>query len=580
MFRIRRIYDANNPTNAKAVDRVQQILRDQFPTLHPDDVDKLPEQLKNPMKYRFRSILFIADSGKGEITGFALLLHAPDLDFCFLDYISAAKHLTGRGVGGALYERVREEAVLLKAKGLFFECLPDDPLLCKDPVLLKQNRARLRFYEKYGATPMIGTRYETPIGEGDDGPPYLVVDGLGKERKFKRDEMRRIVEAVLERKYRDVCDEEYVGMVLGSITDDPVRFRPSKYAPPALAEKAKPPLPADRLIVLVFNHQHAIHHVQERGYVESPVRVRAILSSLDKTGLFRSVPPRRFAEHNITAVHDRGFYDYLRKVCASIPEKESVYPYVFPIRNNTRPPKELPMRAGYYCIDTFTPLNKNAYLAARAAVDCALTAAKAVLDGSYLAYALVRPPGHHAERDVFGGFCYFNSTAIAADYLSRHGKVAILDIDYHHGNGQQSIFYNRSDVLTVSLHGHPRHAYPFFSGFEEEKGEGGGEGFNVNYPLPENLSNEKYVAMLKKALQVIRRFEPGFLVVALGLDTARGDPTGSLSLDAEDFHTIGGMIGELPYSTLFVQEGGYKTRTIGKNARSFFRGVWEESFTM
>ena len=278
------------------------------------------------------------------------------------------------------------------------------------------------------------------------------------------------------------------------------------------------------------------------------------------------------------AVHDRKFLAYLRKVCLSLPDKESIYPYVFPIRNHARPPQDLPMRAGYYCIDTFTPLNKNAYFAARNAVNCALTAAQSILDGAYLAYALVRPPGHHAERDVFGGFCYLNSTAIAANYLSHHGKVAILDIDYHHGNGQQNIFYNRCDVLTISIHGHPRFTYPFFSGFSEELGEGEGLGFSRNYPLPENILNTRYIEILKRAIQRINRFNPKFLVVALGLDTARGDPTGTWNLLAADFNQIGKLIGELPYSTLFVQEGGYRTRTIGKNALAFFKGIWSGSF--
>ncbi|MCG2713118.1 MAG: histone deacetylase family protein [Candidatus Omnitrophica bacterium] len=578
MFRIRRIYDTNNPINQAAVMRVQQILREQFILIHSSEIDKLPDMLKNPLKYRFRSILFVADNIKGEINGFALLLHAPDLDFSYLDYISTAKNFTGRGIGGALYQRVREEAFLLQSKGVFCECLPDDPLLCKDTLVLKQNTARLRFYEKYGARPIINTKYETPVKEGGDNPPYLVVDTFGKERKFKKDEMRQIVEAILERKYPDVCDKEYVDMVVNSITDEFVQLRPLKYISNKKVEAIKPSLPADKLITLVYNNQHAIHHVRERGYVESPVRVKTILASLNKTNLFNNIEPRHFGEHHITVVHGRDFVDYLQKVCSVIPDKESVYPYVFPIRNNARPPKDLPMRAGYYCIDTFTPLNKNAYLAARNAVNCALTAAQAIIEGSYLAYALVRPPGHHAERNVFGGFCYLNSTAIAAHYLSQHGKVAILDIDYHHGNGQQTIFYNRGDVLTVSIHGHPRFAYPFFSGFAEECGENEGKDLNINFPMPENLTTDKYMETLKKAVQQINKFEPEFLVVALGLDTARGDPTGTWSLDAKDFEQIGTIIGELPFSTLFVQEGGYKTKTIGKNIRSFFKGVWDGSF--
>jgi len=221
-------------------------------------------------------------------------------------------------------------------------------------------------------------------------------------------------------------------------------------------------------VVLVYNDKHDIHHVREVGYVESPVRVSRILQELNKTGWFKTVHQKEYADYWITRVHDRGYLSYFRKVCRNLPPGKSIYPYVFPIRNKARPPIELSVRAGYYCIDTFTPLNNNAYLAAREAVNCSLTAADAILEGRKYAYALVRPPGHHAEKNVFGGFCYFNNAAIAANYLSRYGSVAIPDLDFHHGNGQQDIFYERSDVLTVSIHGHPSFAYPYFSGYREE----------------------------------------------------------------------------------------------------------------
>ncbi|MGW8272920.1 MAG: histone deacetylase family protein, partial [Thermodesulfovibrionales bacterium] len=263
------------------------------------------------------------------------------------------------------------------------------------------------------------------------------------------------------------------------------------------------------------------------------------------------------------------------KVCENLPPGKSVYPYVFPIRNAARPPKELSVRAGYFCIDTFTPLNRNAYLAAVGAVDCSLTASKKILEGYRIAYALVRPPGHHAERNVFGGFCYFNSAAIAAHYLSRFRRVAVLDVDYHHGNGTQQIFYHRQDVLTVSIHGHPNFAFPYFSGFEDERGTGDGEGFNVNCPLPEHVEGEQYRDILRKALRRITRHRPHFLVISLGLDTARGDPTGTWVLKARDFQMNGRMIGALRLPVLVVQEGGYDSRVLGTNARNFLVGLRE-----
>jgi acetoin utilization deacetylase AcuC-like enzyme/ribosomal protein S18 acetylase RimI-like enzyme len=231
--------------------------------------------------------------------------------------------------------------------------------------------------------------------------------------------------------------------------------------------------------------------------------------------------------------------------------------------------------AGYYCIDTFTPINANAYPAARRSVDCALTAAREILDGRRIAYALIRPPGHHAERRAFGGFCYFNNNAIAAQYLCAHGKVAILDIDYHHGNGGQDIFYRRSDVLTVSIHGHPRFAYPYFCGFEEERGDGEGEGFNLNIPLQEAVDGNRYRKALSLAIHRIVEFNPQFLVVGLGLDPAKGDPTGTWSLRKKDFKENGRMIGAIGLPTVVIQEGGYRTQTLGRNVLEFFQGLVE-----
>jgi len=573
MFRIRRINDDVLPGNRRAVEQVQQILRARFPGLPEAEVAKLPEQLRDPLKYRFRAILYVAEGARKAVQGFALLFHAPDLNFCFLDFVSAGSRSAGRGIGGALYERVREEARSLKTLGLFFECLPDDPRLSRDPDVRKQNAARLRFYERYGARPLAGTAYETPLGPEDDNPPYLVYDNLGTDRPLGRSEARRIVRAILERKYADLCPRDYIDRVVDSIRDNPVRLREPRYAalePPLPAPVALPP---DKRVVLVINDRHEIHHVHERGYVESPVRIRSILRELDRTDLFLKVPVKHFSEKHIRAVHDPRFVDYFRKVCENLEPGRSIYPYVFPIRNAARPPKELAVRAGYYCIDTFTPLNRNAFLAAARAVDCALTAAEHVLGGHRAAYALIRPPGHHAERRAFGGFCYFNSTAVAADHLRAHGRVAVLDIDYHHGNGQQEIFYDTPDVFTVSIHGHPRFAYPYFSGFEEERGLGAGQGFNLNLPLPESVDGVRYLEALEKALGRVRRVGPAFLVVALGLDTAKGDPTGTWSLTGKDFQAVGERIGGLGLPTLVVQEGGYNNRQIGANARRFFSGL-------
>ncbi|MGA1791040.1 MAG: GNAT family N-acetyltransferase [bacterium] len=574
MFRIRRIYDDVLPINMQAIVRVQAILRSQFAFLGSGEIRRIPEQLRNPLKYRFLSILFVAENQREEVEGFALVSHEPELGFCFLDFISTRKRLTGKGIGSALYERVRQEAHALNTIGVFFECLPDDPKLCRDPQTLRENARRLKFYERYGATPIVNTAYETPVGEDKDNPPYLVYDNLGLGNPLSCVHARNIVRAILERKYADVCPREYVDMVVESFKDDPVQLRKPRYRKKESPITITRMIPTDKRIALVINDKHSIHHVRERGYVESPVRINVILKELDKTLLFEKIPVRHFSEKYVKSVHDQGFVNYLKKICTLLEPSKSIYPYVFPIRNAAHPPKELPVRAGYYCIDTFTPLNGNAYEAAKGSVDCTLTAASQILKGRRIAYALVRPPGHHAERSAFGGFCYFNSGAIAAQYLSAYGKVAILDIDYHHGNGQQDIFYERSDVLTISIHGHPRFAYPYFSGFAEERGDGEGERFNCNFPLPEKLDGKRYIEVLEKSLRIIRRFKPAFLIVALGLDTANGDPTGTWSLKANDFEANGRLIGALRLPTLVAQEGGYNTRNLGINVRRFLTGLW------
>jgi acetoin utilization deacetylase AcuC-like enzyme/GNAT superfamily N-acetyltransferase len=575
MFRIRRIYDDTLPLDREAIVQVQGILRSQFGALSEADVNKLPGQLRNPLKYRFRCILFVADNVRGKVRGFALLQHAPDVDFCCLDFISVEPKGSGGGVGGALYERVREEARLLDGIGLFFECLPDEPSLCGDRQLLRQNRARLRFYERFGARPIINTAYETPLKPGDRCAPYLVFDPLGRDGRLSREKARSVVRAILERKYGKSSPPGYIDMVVESFQDDPVRLREPRYGKSETPSRVRFPSSIDMKIALVVNDKHTIHHVHERGYVESPVRVGSILRGILDTHLFTRIPPRHFPERIVKEVHDLHYVEYLKRMCTKVEEGRSVYPYVFPIRNATKPPRELPLRAGYYCIDTFTPLNRSAYVAAKGAVDCALTAARAILQGYRLAYALVRPPGHHAERRAFGGFCYFNSSAIAAHYLSAHGKVAVLDVDYHHGNGTQDIFYERADVFTASIHGHPHFAYPYFTGFQDERGRGAGVGYNLNLPLPETVGGAEYRQALARALRRLRRFHPKFLVVAFGLDLAKDDPTGSWSLQAADFEANARMIGSLRIPTVVVQEGGYRVRSLGTNARHFFLGLWE-----
>ncbi|MGE0485259.1 MAG: GNAT family N-acetyltransferase [Gammaproteobacteria bacterium] len=569
MLRIRKVTDARDTADRAAIAEAQAILRAQFHGLDPADIEKLPDQLENPLAHRFKSELFVAERGGGAPLGMALLMIASDLRFAYLDTISVAPGRGGGGIGAALYQRVREEARAAGARGLYFECLPDDPALSPDAATRRQNVARLRFYERFGARPIAGTAYETPLTAASTDPPYLVFDGLEQHALPGAARLRRIVRAILERKYGDVCPPGYIATVLRSIRARGYALREARYVKPTAPSATAVGL----RIPLVVNEGHDIHHVRDRGYVEAPVRIPAIRRAFAGTGLFEEKPARHFPERHLRESHDPGLVEFIKRACAEQPPGKSLYPYIFPIRNPERRPRERSVLAGYWCIDTFTPLNRNAWFAARGAVDCALTAAALVRDGAPAAYALVRPPGHHAERRAFGGFCYFNNGAIAAQYLSHHGRVAVLDLDYHHGNGTQDIFYERDDVLTVSVHADPSFAYPYFTGFASETGRGAGVGCNLNLPLPETITPERHARAVARALKRIAEHRPDFMVLALGFDTAREDPTGTWANEAGDFERLGEQVGAAGWPLVVVQEGGYRVRTLGANARAFFTGL-------
>jgi len=577
MFRIRRVPDDALPVNREAIRQAGAILQEQFPDARPAEFADLVGKLRDPLSRGLRTILLVAEAREGQVQGCALLLHEPRLQLIFLDYLAAGARLTSRGIGGALYTAVRETSTALGAPAVLCECAPDEPQPGLDAATLAVNRARLRFYEHFGARPVTGTDFTRPYAPDAGVMPVLICDPLGRPTPPRRRFVRAAVRAVLERKYGDLCSPDYIAGVVASFGDDPVRLREPRYVqadPPPVAVQ---PAPGER-IALVVNDRHDIHHVADRGYVEAPARVRRIAAELARTALCETLPVRQHGLDPIREVHDPDYVGYLRRVCLALPPDQTVYPYVFPLRNATRPPRDLALRAGYYCLDTFTPLSRGAFLAARRAVDCTLTAASAIRGGRRLAYALVRPPGHHAERRVFGGFCYFNNAAIAAQDLLRLGRVAILDLDYHHGNGQQEIFAARDDVLTVSIHGHPRFAYPYFTGFADEQGAGAGRGYNLNLPLPEQVDGDRYREALDQALRRVRSFGPAVLVVCLGLDTARGDPTGSWSLRAADLAENGRRVGALGLPTLVVQEGGYRTANLGSNARQFLTGLAKGAF--
>ncbi|MCB9727698.1 MAG: histone deacetylase family protein [Deltaproteobacteria bacterium] len=569
ILRVDHVTSAGAAEDAQRLADACAVLAGAFPD-YADRIAALPRQLHAAHEREFGILLLTLEDARLRPRAVALVHHHADLGYAFLDIIATAPGQRGGGYGGALYQALRERLSAMGVRGLFMDVPPDEPHMVADPEALSANRARLRFYERFGARPIIGSVWEgpPPLGQTYD-PPFLVFDGLDRDQPLARADAAAMARAILIRRYDWEADHPYVEAVAASFTDDPVRLRPPRYrARPRKAEGVRP-------FAVVASDEHRIHHVRERGYIERPARVSAVLAGLEGLPITH-LAPQTCDEALITAVHTPDFVEYLRTICMGLPETETVYPYVFPVRRPDRKPNALWLRAGYYCIDTFTPLSRNAWLAARRAVDCAVTAADRLLADEPLAYALCRPPGHHAEPALFGGFCYLNNAAIAARHLTQRGPVAMLDIDFHHGNGAQSIFWTDPTVLTVSIHGHPNEAYPYFSGFDDEVGEGAGEGCNLNLPLPAGTDDAAWLAALERALSRIADHRPWAVVLGLGFDLMRGDPTGDFNVSPEAMGRIGEAIGGLGVPVLVVQEGGYALPNLRRGAFEIFRGLGQK----
>jgi acetoin utilization deacetylase AcuC-like enzyme len=277
----------------------------------------------------------------------------------------------------------------------------------------------------------------------------------------------------------------------------------------------------------------------------------------------------------LKAIRDSHNYQLitLYNTAMALPEGETFYPSVFPQRKNSKPDPTNIYHAGFYCFDSGTPLNNKTWQAAAWSAASSYHAAKEVLKNSSVAYALSRPPGHHAAKDTYGGYCYFNNAAIAAKVLRSKGRVALIDVDFHHGNGTQGLFYRDDKVFVASLHGDPREYFPYFCGFPSEQGSGDGLGYNLNVILPSGTKWRRYRKALKETvLSAIKKFEPDYLVLSAGFDTYHKDPIGRFALETKDYELMASEFSALNLPTVICQEGGYYTPDLGANVVSFLKG--------
>lgn len=309
---------------------------------------------------------------------------------------------------------------------------------------------------------------------------------------------------------------------------------------------------------------------------EVPERAQRLLSAALEAGC-EQVEAVDSGLSAIAAVHTPEYIRFLKHIFERWQYIETASPEVIPnIHPNGRGlnyPDSAVGQAGYHMADTACPISAETYRSAVASAHSAATAAELVLNGESAVYALSRPPGHHAFADMAGGFCFFNNSAIAAQRLrSRYERVAIIDVDLHHGNGTQGIFYARDDVFTASIHADPARFYPFYWGAASERGEGPGMSYNLNVPLPRQSDDEAFVRGLDRLLDSVAAYSPGAIVVALGLDASTEDPFGGLCVSTEGFSRIAGRIAQLGLPTVLVQEGGYLSPVLGQNLQSFLHG--------
>ena len=316
-----------------------------------------------------------------------------------------------------------------------------------------------------------------------------------------------------------------------------------------------------------------------RPAMEVQERATSVLAAIEAAAAGPVAVPADYGLQPVARVPDPNLLAFLNSADA---QWSQTFPQTHPypetsIARRMRPVEPISLRGklAYYCFDTATPVLAGSWSSALRSAHSALAGIEALAAGASSVFSLCRPPGHHAGRDYYGGYCFLNSAAIAAQaWIDRTGsRCAILDVDYHHGNGTQDIFYERDDVFFASLHADPAFAYPFFSGYEEESGSGRGLGANLNLPLPLGTRWETFSAALTRALVTAQRFSPAALIVSLGVDTYKDDPISGFSLETADFIRMAETIRDAGLPTLVVLEGGYNLKKIGENVVAFLQGL-------
>lgn len=304
---------------------------------------------------------------------------------------------------------------------------------------------------------------------------------------------------------------------------------------------------------------------------DTPRRVEQIVAALEKDDAFTLELSHEFPTSEISRIHP--YHDFIKTVAESTNEGDEIYPDLFPGDGVRIQRKVHPLWGGAWCTDAVTPISCHTYDVARGSAEVAMTAAEMVRDEKATeVYALCRPSGHHAGPRVFGGYCYFNNAALAAEMLIHNGPVAVLDIDYHHGNGTQEFFEERNDVFTCSIHADPDFEYPYFWGYADERGIGQGEGSNLNLPLPKGTNNDQFLDAVTQARKAIQDFGAEFLVISAGFDTHIEDPIGGFQVTTDGYKAVAETLGEMGLPTVICQEGGYNTDVLGNCVAEFLRG--------